>query len=170
MCLICDGADPEDVLAGQLANIDRYAFTMVHVESEVPWTYSIGLRWTLALPELVVVGWPAEAASHVIHLVVDAARSDPKIARCGGLLTVDKGEIRFGRVDPKNLAGEWFAAWPEVARAAGQGATSLRALQVRPGCAADCREPHDLLDRALERRRTPETVARFRRARLGLDP
>jgi hypothetical protein len=47
-------------------------------------------------------------------------------------------EVAFGHVDHRNLLGEWFAQWRPVARACGQGTTSLRALQVRVDQLDDC--------------------------------
>jgi hypothetical protein len=47
-------------------------------------------------------------------------------------------EVTFGHVHHRNLAGEWFTQWPSVARACGEGTTSLRALQVRVDQLDDC--------------------------------
>lgn len=166
MCLICDGWTPDEVLAGQVENIDTHGFTLVSVTDPVPWTYSIGLRWRLQIPELIVVGWPAEAAAGVIHCVVEAAEQQRVGLHCGSVVAIGEGSVRFGPVAPDNLAGDWFAQWHRIARASGHGHRPLRALQAQPNCASQCGEPHDLLDHALARRITPDGLALARRRRL----
>ena len=167
MCLICDGWTPEQVLQHHLDDTDRVGFSVVAVHGEVSWVYTVGLRWRFDLPELAVVGWPPDDAAHVIHHAVELARDGAPALRCGSTLTVGDGHIGVGRVAPANLVGEWFAWCSEIARAADRGHRSLRAVQLRPSCVGSCREPHDLLDRALERRRTPASLARARRRLLG---
>lgn len=166
MCAICDGATREEMVERDLDRIDRDGFCLVGVEAEVPWVYTIGLRWTMDLPEMAVVGWPIETACAVIHRVVETGRDEPDSIRPGAHLTIGDGEVHVGRVAPENLAGEWFSWWPEIARAAGRGTLALRAVQLQPECSGRCLEPHDLLDDALERRRTPRALARARRTRM----
>lgn len=84
----------------------------------------------------------------------------------GSTLHLLGGELAFGRVDHRNLVGEWFAQWHPIARAAGHGTTSLRALQVGIAELDDCEACFDR-QRALAQRCTVEQLSRVRHPVMG---
>lgn len=175
MCKLCEGWMHDQLLARQVEHIETYGFTLISVTDPVSWTYSIGLRWRLDMPEVVLVGYPPHASCAVIHGVVDEVRKGSNDVRCGSVLQVGGSPVGLGRVAPDNAAGEWFTQWHGVARACGQGHRTLRALQLQPQCGADCGEPHALLDHALAHRTTPrpaptEEAKPPRRWRAGAEP
>lgn len=162
---MCDGATYEEALEHQVALTEEHGWSLIAVTGELPWTYTIGLRWHLNLPELIVVGWPDRDAAAIIHQVVDAA-ADGEAPRPGMTLGLPGGTVTFGPVAAENVAGDWFAWWASVAHATGNGFCSLRALQVRPVYGEGCTEPHRLVDHALARRCTPGALARRRAAHV----
>ena len=163
MCMMCAGASYDDVIHHHVDLIDQHGWTIMGVDGRMPWAYTVGLRWQLGHPELIVVGIHPSDAAGPLHRIVEAIE-DGAVLSPGSTLHVLGGELGFGRVHPDNLAGEWFAAWHPVARAAGHGTTSLRALQVRLAELDDC-EVCCGRQRALERRCTVDQLARSRHPR-----
>jgi len=149
MCLRCAGLSSTAVADHFARLIDENGWAAVAVDAEVPWTYTVGLRWELDHPELVVVGVDPVEAHHLLRDLVDRIEAG-EILHEGALVVLPDVEVSFGSVHHRNLAGEWFAQWPAVARACGAGTTSLRALQVRVDQLDDCDVCFDR-QRALER-------------------
>lgn len=100
---------------------------------------------------------PSDAAGP-LHRVVEQIQGGVTLSP-GSTLHMLGGELTFGRIHPENLTGEWFAGWHPVARAAGHGTTSLRALQMRLAELDDC-EVCSARQRALERRSSVDHLAR----------
>lgn len=162
---MCDGT-AEDAIQVCAAAVVHHGWATMSVTGSLPWSYTIGLRWYLDVPELIIVGWRLEAAEAVFHHVVHAIESGLEPVR-GHDERIGDGRVGFGRVDPSNLTGEWFAQWSPVAQATGHAGVSLRALQVQPECAAGCGEPHDVIDNLLATRCNPDHATRRRLAALG---
>jgi hypothetical protein len=130
MCLRCAGWGDDEIARRYTRLINDHGWAAVAVDADVPWTYTMGLRWRHRHPELIVVGMDPVEAHHLLRELVERIE-DGEVLRPGELLVLPVGEISFGHVHHRNLAGEWFTQWPSAARACGEGATSLRALQVR---------------------------------------
>jgi hypothetical protein len=137
MCLRCAGWTEAEVTRHHARLIDEHGWAAVGVDAAVPWTYTIGLRWRLDHPELIVVGVHPVDAHHLLHELVERIE-DGAVLRPGELVVLSDVEVTFGHVHHRNLAGEWFAQWPSAARACGEGTASLRALQVRVDQLEDC--------------------------------
>lgn len=163
MCMMCAGASRDDVVHHYVGLIEQHGWAIVGVTGEVPWAYTVGLRWYLDHPELIVVGIHPSDAAGAMHRVVEEIE-DGAVLSPGSTLHVLGGELGFGRVHHQNLLGEWFAQWSTIARAAGRGTTSLRAVQMRLAELDDCEACFDR-QRALERRCTVDQLARTRHAR-----
>jgi len=157
ICARCAGLSEEDVTDRFARLIDQHGWAAVAVGAAVPWTYTIGLRWELDHPELVVVGLDPRDAHRLLSQLVERIE-DGEALRPGTLVVLPDVEVTFGPVHHRNLAGEWFAQWPSVARACGQGTTSLRALQVRVDQLDDCDVCFDR-QRALARPCTVDAMA-----------
>lgn len=149
MCLRCAGLSDDAVAHHYARMIDDHGWAAVGVDAPVPWTYTVGLRWRLDHPELVVVGVEPVDAHHLLHDLIERVE-DGETLRSGAIVVLPDVEVTFGHVHHRNLLGEWFAQWPSVARACGQATTSLRALQVRVDQLDDCEVCFDR-QRALER-------------------
>lgn len=149
MCLRCDGRRQDAVTDHYVRMVDTFGWAAIGVTAEVPWTYTVGLRWRLDHPELVVVGVDPTEAHQLLRQIVEHIE-DGAALRAGTLVVLPGVEVTFGHVHHRNLSGEWFAAWPAVARASGEGTVSLRALQVRVDQLDDCDICFDR-QRALER-------------------
>ena len=122
---------------------------------ETPTT--VGLRWRLDHPELVVIGVVPTDAHRLLRDIVDRIE-DAEAVHAGALIVLPDVEVTFGHVHHRNLLGEWFAQWHPVARACGQGTTSLRALQIRVDQLDDCDVCFDR-QRALERPCSVDSLA-----------
>lgn len=160
MCLRCAGWSDERIARRYARLVDAHGWAAIAVDAEVPWIYTVGLRWRLDHPELIVVGVDPVDAHHLLHDLVDRIE-DGEVLRPGGLAVLPDVEVTFGHVHHRNLSGEWFAQWPSAARACGVGTTSLRALQVRVDQLDDCDGCFDR-QRALERPCSVAAIAALR--------
>lgn len=163
MCMMCAGASHDDVVHHYVNVIEHHGWAITGVTGAVPWAYTVGLRWYLDHPELIVVGIHPNDVAGTIHRVVDEIE-DGAVLSPGSTLHVLGGELDFGRVHHQNLMGEWFAQWHPIARAAGHGTTSLRAVQMRIADHDGC-EVLSSHQRALEQRCTVDQLARASRPR-----
>lgn len=137
MCELCNGATYQQVIERQVEHTRRRGWAMVHVGDEQAWTYTIGLSWTFGHPELVRIGRDHRATAAIFDGLVERIGAGSRFGvgsthRCAG------GQVIFGAVHPRNLAGEWFLQWAPVARSAGHGTAGLRALQVIGTDEASC--------------------------------
>lgn len=160
MCLRCAGWSDDQIAHRYARLIDDHGWAAVAVDADVPWTYTMGLRWRHHHPELIVVGVDPVEAHHLLHDLVGRIE-DGEVARPGALIVLPDVEVTFGHVHHRNLAGEWFTQWPSAARACGQGTTSLRALQVRLDQLDGCDVCFDR-QRALERPCSASALAAVR--------
>lgn len=147
MCMMCDGFTEEEMLAHWCQTIEVERALILTIDSELPWAYTIGLRWQFDHPELIAVHPdPAKANGMVRHAVDDIAEGhrlgvgDVYVAPCGGSATVRP-------VHHANVAGEWFRRWPDLAHRCGHRSTSLRALQLVANCVCEDCSKQVLLDR-----------------------
>lgn len=168
MCSMCDGATFDEALDDQVALTAEHGWSMVHVTGEFAWTYTIGLTWNYELPELIVVGWPAAQAGSLLHDVLDSVVARARGPASGSSIALADRPVDFSGVHPDNLESEWFALWPDVARASDRFTVELSALQVSTPCNATCPEPHDFVDRVLEQPIDPADAARRRRNLIHL--
>jgi hypothetical protein len=157
MCLRCAGLSDAAVADHYARMIDEHGWAAVGVAAEVPWTYTVGLRWRLDHPELIVIGVDPIDAHHLLRDVVERIENGEALS-AGTLVVLPDVEVTFGHVHHRNLVGEWFAQWHAVARACGQGTTSLRALHVRVDQLDDCDVCFDR-QRALERPCSVDSLA-----------
>lgn len=160
MCMMCAGASHDEFVHHYVNVIEEQGWAIVGVTGEVPWAYTVGLRWYLDHPELIVVGIHPSDIAGTIHRVVEEIEEGAVLSP-RSTLPVLGGELRLGRVHPQNLLGEWFAQWHPIARAAGHGTTSLRAVQMRITEVDEC----DVCfgrQRALEQHCTVDQLARTR--------
>jgi hypothetical protein len=130
MCLRCAGLSDAAVTDHYARIIDDHGWAAVGVDAPVPWIYTVGLKWELDHPELVIIGVDLVDAHHLLHELVERIE-DGHVLGAGSEVLLPDMKVTFGHVHHRNLLGEWFAQWHPVARACGQGTTSLRALQVR---------------------------------------
>ena len=119
MCVICEGASPQEIHAGQRERIERYGFTMLYVEPDDDhplWLYTIGLV-EHDHPELAVMGLPAEVAGDIVgelarHVVdghdflADDTLSLFDVAGTGQAL-----DVHLQAVDHRLWNGDMFAGW-----------------------------------------------------------
>lgn len=157
MCQRCAGLSDVAVADHYARIVDEYGWAAVGVTAEVPWTYTVGLRWRLDHPELAVIGVDPTDAHNLLRDIVERIE-DGETVRAGALMVLPGVEVTFGHVHHRNLLGEWFTQWHAVARACGQGTTSLRALQVRVDQLDDCDVCFDR-QRALERPCSVDSLA-----------
>lgn len=150
MCMMCEGATYEEALAAQVATTEAHGWSIMGVTGHRPWSYTIGLRWYLDCPELIIVGFRAEFAWGLLHEVVDRVGAGETL-RVGSTMQLFDHTVSLGRVHERNLAGEWFAQWPAVAAGCGRSLVGLRALQVRVDNERDCPK-HGPMQTMLERR------------------
>ncbi len=70
MCWLCDnrGAAKRDALDKIRAKVDKFGWTIEHVRSRDPRSYTIGLR-EFGEPELLVTGLPPDAAEDILTRV-----------------------------------------------------------------------------------------------------
>jgi len=103
VCIICDGFSHEEALTGEFVRIAVNGFTMVGIEAEPPWTYTIGLVRSFDHPELVMTGGAmgdvADLLTGVVDHIRDGDRFDadsPPLALCGCT------SVAFGPVHPEH--------------------------------------------------------------------
>ena len=131
MCVLCEGGSEEDLLRDEFMRIALDGFTVVLVESESPWAYTIGLTQSFDHPELVVTGGSEDSTLHVLgHLIgriKDGARFEvdsPPFSPCDCL------PYRFGPVHPAQWEQGRFDQWLRYYTWAGGELPPQRALQV----------------------------------------
>lgn len=59
MCMMCDGATPDEMRFMVYGHIEKYGWHIVYVENQkrsASWAYTIGLSSRFGHPELAVVG------------------------------------------------------------------------------------------------------------------
>jgi Domain of unknown function (DUF4262) len=114
MCLRCDGYSEEEVWRATDLAIRTFGWSLVLVEDESPWLYTIGLLESFGHPELVVVDIKLERGELLIRsvaqMVEDTGGVDwRELKRRGiGLVTVHDDHLR------SDLFGSWINFYDKV--------------------------------------------------------
>jgi len=111
MCMMCDGASPEEVDQWMEATIARAGWAVTGVEDDhvVDWAYTVGLVDGFNHPELIVVGM-GPGALRTLDEIGERVRAGE---RFGPMSVVEIGEhlFPFGPVDPGQFDTEVFNGW-----------------------------------------------------------
>lgn len=111
MCMMCDGASPEEVDQWMEATIARAGWAIIRVGDDhvVDWAYTVGLVDGFDHPELIVVGMDA-GALRALDEIGERVRAGE---RFGPTSVVEIGEHLFplGPVDPEQFVHEVFNGW-----------------------------------------------------------
>lgn len=168
MCLMCEGKTESEMIAAWAAEVGRDGWMPLHVHGTRSWTYTIGLRWSFDHPELIVTHPDGDKAADLLGHAVDEIRDGRRFTPGSRIETSCGATATFGAVHHDNLAGEWFARWPQMAAACGHGTTSLRALQAIIDCCTciDC-SSQVMLDRRGSPSRSATVAGRRRRHGSG---
>src|SRR4051794_39191163 len=125
MCVICDGGSEEDLLASEFMHIAVDGYTVMYVESDAPWCYTIGLLQSFDQPELAITGMPADRVNHVMGVLLHRIRhgdrfssSSPPLELCECTTVafgpVHEGQWRAGRFDQWIRYYEWAGGEPST--------------------------------------------------------
>ena len=107
MCMRCDGYSWEEIARHTDLAIRIHGFTTVHVESERPWTYTVGALESWDQPELIVVDIDATVQKALIQAVggeyveLGEIRSE----------TLELLDVELITVDASHFADGLVAAW-----------------------------------------------------------
>jgi hypothetical protein len=159
MCVICDGATPDEFLFDLHGKIERYGWTCVAVEAghdNPSWAYTIGLSDRFDHPELVMVGLPPPDAYWVLGQVARHVRDGAGVEVGERILVPRAGiDVLVGDVDPDQWELGTFNQWLNYYGALGPPYPEQRAVQLilpagrrgpRPHLAQPLlSEPHDVL-------------------------
>jgi hypothetical protein len=131
VCVICDGGNEEDLLASEFVRIAVDGFTAVHVLSDLPWLYTIGLVQSFDHPELVMTGVTENIGGHVMAQVLERVRSDERFSVASPPVRLcDCSTVAFGAVHPMQWERGRFDQWLEYYRWAGGELPRRDAIQV----------------------------------------
>ncbi len=113
VCELCDGLRPEEMWSRTRDRIEANGFTIVMVEAEVPWAYTIGLIGSFDHPEVVVSGSSAEVSYGVLNEVVDRIRTGARFDVPSASVDLEgfDAAVRVGSVHPAHWATGRFAMW-----------------------------------------------------------
>lgn len=140
MCMMCDGASPEEVDQWMEATIARAGWAVTGVEDDhlVPWAYTVGLVDGFNHPELIVVGMDWGWAGHTLNEIGERVRAGERFSPTS---VAEIGEHLFplGPVDPGQFGHEVFNGWTSYYGNHVQEYVPPVALQVFP--------PHCLVER-----------------------
>jgi uncharacterized protein DUF4262 len=135
MCIICDGATPEEALDGLHDKIKRFGWAYVYVEpspGNAGWGYTVGLTERLDHPELVVVGLDVGNTALLLHSLVSRTDDGERFGGQSLALLPDRSVVRFVPVHPTQLTVGVMAQWNNVYDTYGPFDLEQRALQVLP--------------------------------------
>jgi len=131
MCVLCDGGSEEDLLRSEFMRIAVDGYTVVFVESESPWCYTIGLQQSFDQPELVVTGRNEEHCAHVLVPLLERITNGERFSSSSPPIdTCDCTTVSFGPVHPAQWARGRFDQWVRFYDWAGVEPPAQRAIQV----------------------------------------
>jgi len=134
MCAICEGADPDTVLAIMRGEVDDQGWTFVGVgpsHRSPGWIYSVGLTVNFDHPELVMVGAPREHANHALGHIAEDVSTGSRFRPLGSYPWGGGLRLRFDWVHPRHFRLGTFALWDQILEGR-VGGVHPRALQVLP--------------------------------------
>jgi hypothetical protein len=116
MCIICDGASPEEARRRLATLVRRYGWAIQGVEAgprSAPWAYTIGLSEMFGHPELVIAGAEVEAAAAGLNELAERVGSGERFeaGRRGILLLGAKVDVV--PIEPVHLRRGLLAAWED---------------------------------------------------------
>ncbi len=118
MCMLCDGSSIEEIEQRSDLIIQVYGFLLQQVESDRPWTYTVGMFESWGQPDLVMT----EAPLAVQRKVVAALASD---CESGGTISAELVaalDVELVPVHPCHFVGGLVAMWEHrYSMAAGVG-------------------------------------------------
>ncbi len=150
MCIMCEGADRDDVLFGLDATVARCGWACQAVEGHDPpdldWVYTIGLAGGFDHPEFVVLGDIPSGAlllNELGSMVRGGRRFGP-----GDRVRSASGDVTLGAVHPDHIANGLIAMWVDYYGSLGPPFPEPAVLQVRrrdPACCVDHQDTLPLL-------------------------
>jgi hypothetical protein len=151
MCMMCDGASPDEVIDRYGELIDEHGWVAVGVggTARAPgWIYTIGLTETYNHPELVVVTCSVDAAHRRLRGVIDGI-AEGRYIEAGRQVIEGVGPAECRAVATNQLEAGLIAYWPTVAHRQGWDLTVPAVIQIeaRDLLCAD----HDRVDWDLSR-------------------
>lgn len=135
MCIICDGATPEEALDGLHDKIKRFGWAIQYVEpspGNPGWGYTIGLIERLHHPELVVVGLDPRQTALLLHDFVSRINDGERFGGQSLASLPNRSVVRFVPVHPTQFAAGVMAQWNNVYDTYGPFDLEQRALQMLP--------------------------------------
>jgi hypothetical protein len=112
VCFICDGGTEEEAFSGEFVRIAVHGFTMLHVEANPPWTYTIGLLQSYDHPELVMTGQPPDMTAELLTDVVEHIRQGERYDGSSAPLALcDCTSVAFGPVHAEQWTHGRFNQW-----------------------------------------------------------
>ena len=135
MCVICDGATPEEALADLHDTKKRFGWAIEYVEPSpagAGWGYTIGLIERLDHPELVVVGLGPHDTAVLLHEFVSRIKDGERFGGQSLAQLPDGSVVRFVPVHPAQFADGLMAVWNNLYDTYGPSDLEQRALQILP--------------------------------------
>lgn len=142
MCMRCDGYSWEEIDRSTDLVIQVHGFQLLQVESDPPWTYTIGVRESWEQPELLVVDIDAAPQADLIRAVADDYLCFGEIRQS----TLELLDVELVTVDEAHFADGLVAAWEDRYS---MSATTGDFLQIVPGRSWFC-ECHAAMVRRLD--------------------
>jgi hypothetical protein len=146
MCMVCEGADDDEVRFAIHASILRFGWHVTAVVADrvsESWAYTIGLIG-FGHPEFAVVGLEAEEAGGLLNAVGESVRAGRRFEP-GETVAVSGGRYRIGEVDPYHFEAGTFVDWVDYYGALGPPYPETKRLEVIPeGANARLAYPADL--------------------------
>lgn len=146
MCMVCEGADDDDIRFAIHGSILRFGWHVTAVVADRvsrSWAYTIGIVG-FGHPEFAVVGLEAEEACGLVNALGESVRAGRRFQPSETVAVFGK-RYRIGEVDPYHFKAGTFVDWDDYYWALGPPYPEAQALEVIPeGADARLAFPADL--------------------------
>lgn len=133
MCIICDGATPDEALFGVHGCVETYGWFIQYVEGRTlanSWAYTIGLTLHFRHPELVLVGADMGDTGRILNGLGDMVRDGMTITPEHCFIDPYGSHTHISPVHPIHFRKGVFAVWNEYFESLGPPPPEESALEV----------------------------------------
>ena len=132
MCMMCEGASPDEVVDRYVEMIDDYCWAVAGVDGTARspgWAYTIGLTASYSHPELVIVACSVEQAHRQLQSLVNDIERGHRL-KPGRHFVEGAGSVECRAVSTDQVAAGLIAAWTDVALRCRWDTTAPDVMQV----------------------------------------
>ncbi|MGH9187288.1 MAG: DUF4262 domain-containing protein [Acidimicrobiales bacterium] len=133
MCMMCEGASPDEVLFHVHGVIEREGWAITPIDAGpdgASWAYTIGLSAGFGHPELVIVGLDLDEAGILLQTLAERIRDGEQFGPESWGIDVRGLDVGFVAVHPEQFRHGLFNVWLNYYDGLGPPYPELSALQV----------------------------------------